>query len=218
MPTENRSSNTEQMVSVPRELLERCDFGRNTATALAALPELRAILAKPAAQHKSEQFTYSSKQATNCAGCGTRKHTPLRVDEMGGYVCLTCIDQKLESLLSSQEHLGEPVAWQYRVSAGPATGWSLWNPGKGEEFQSDYEVETRPLYLHPPTTGGFSAGDMADQGAKAFASRDPEVEEPRRALGGMLFAFDDGVGRDWSQELLDYARKLAPAVEFKPAE
>ncbi|MFJ2548578.1 hypothetical protein ACIOVF_19195 [Pseudomonas sp. NPDC087612] len=76
----------------------------------------------------------------------------------------------------------------------------------------------RPLYFHPPTSDGFSAGDIADQGAKAFAARDLEVEELRRALGGMLFAFDDGVGQDWSQSLLDYARKLTSAVEFKPAE
>lgn len=38
-------------------------------------------------------------QATTCAGCGKYKPTPLRVDAMGGYVCLTCIDQKLCSLL-----------------------------------------------------------------------------------------------------------------------
>jgi len=43
--------------------------------------------------------TYSSTQATKCAGCGEHKHTPLRIDAMGGYVCLTCIDQKLGSLL-----------------------------------------------------------------------------------------------------------------------
>lgn len=43
--------------------------------------------------------TYSSTQATMCAGCGEHKHTPLRIDAMGGYVCLTCIDQKLGSLL-----------------------------------------------------------------------------------------------------------------------
>lgn len=36
----------------------------------------------------------------------------------------------------------------------------------------------------------------------------------RRALGGMLFGFDDGVGREWSADLLDYARTLTPAVEF----
>ena len=48
---------------------------------------------------KDESFTYSSTQATNCASCGEHKHTPLRIDNMGGYVCLTCIDKKLGSLL-----------------------------------------------------------------------------------------------------------------------
>jgi len=40
-------------------------------------------------------LTYSSSQATNCAVCGENKHTPLRVDRLGGYVCLTCIDAEL---------------------------------------------------------------------------------------------------------------------------
>ena len=44
-------------------------------------------------------YVYASEQATTCAGCGEHKHTPLRIDAMGGYVCLTCIDQKLGSLL-----------------------------------------------------------------------------------------------------------------------
>lgn len=39
----------------------------------------------------------------------------------------------------------EVVAWQYRVTAGPQTGWSLWHPGKGEEFERSYTVERRPL-------------------------------------------------------------------------
>ncbi len=42
-----------------------------------------------------KEFTYVSKQATNCAVCGERKHTPIRNDVMGGYVCLTCIDREL---------------------------------------------------------------------------------------------------------------------------
>jgi hypothetical protein len=37
-------------------------------------------------------------QKTNCARCGKNKHTPLRRDEMGGYVCLTCVDKLLDSL------------------------------------------------------------------------------------------------------------------------
>lgn len=48
------------------------------------------------------------------------------------------------------QHHGYPVAWQYRVSAGPATGWSLWHDGKGEEFKNSYQVETRPLYAEQP--------------------------------------------------------------------
>lgn len=58
----------------------------------------------PTAGVQGETFTYSSTQATNCAGCGKHKHTPLRIDAMGGYVCLTCIDQKLGGLLGEFGH------------------------------------------------------------------------------------------------------------------
>jgi hypothetical protein len=51
-----------------------------------------------ATQARQMGCTYASTQATKCAGCGEYKHTPLRNDEMGGYVCLTCIDRELERL------------------------------------------------------------------------------------------------------------------------
>ncbi|MEX5364378.1 hypothetical protein WCE03_21410 [Pseudomonas guariconensis] len=54
--------------------------------------------------------------------------------------------------------------------------------------------------------------ELVDYTAKLQA----ENESLRKGLGGMLFAFDDGVGREWSANLLDYARALCPAVEFKP--
>lgn len=57
----------------------------------------------PADKGQGEPVTYSSTQATNCAGCGKCKHTPLRVDGMGGYVCLTCIDERLEELLDAEQ-------------------------------------------------------------------------------------------------------------------
>jgi hypothetical protein len=44
-----------------------------------------------------------------------------------------------------------------------------------------------------------------------------ELTKARELLGGMLFAFDDGVGREWSAPLLDEARKFCPAVEFQSA-
>lgn len=50
----------------------------------------------------------------------------------------------------------------------------------------------------------------------AVAGLITEIKALRRALGGMLFAFDDGVGQDWSKDLLDFARLVTPAVEYKP--
>ena len=42
-----------------------------------------------------KEYTYASKQKTSCCVCGKEKHTPLRVDELGGYICLTCISEQL---------------------------------------------------------------------------------------------------------------------------
>lgn len=57
-----------------------------------------------------EPPTYSSTQATKCACCGVHKHTPLRVDFMGGYVCLTCIDMRLEVLDDTATMYAKQVA------------------------------------------------------------------------------------------------------------
>lgn len=47
--------------------------------------------------------------ATTCAVCLQHKPTPLRRDDMGGYVCLTCIDARLSELGAAQDR--EPIAW-----------------------------------------------------------------------------------------------------------
>ena len=67
-------------------------------------------------------FTYSSTQATTCACCGKYKHTPLRVDGMDGYVCLTCIDQRLEQLLDAEAARDCELDWEscQRVADLPA--------------------------------------------------------------------------------------------------
>ncbi len=36
---------------------------------------------------------------TTCAVCGHLKETPMRRDELGGYVCLTCVDKRLDQFL-----------------------------------------------------------------------------------------------------------------------
>jgi hypothetical protein len=48
-----------------------------------------------------------------------------------------------------------------------------------------------------------------------LTAADERADVLETALAGMLFAFDDGVGRDWSEDLLDFSRKLTPAVEFQ---
>lgn len=50
-----------------------------------------------------------------------------------------------------------------------------------------------------------------------LTAADERVDVLETALAGMLFAFDDGVGREWSEDLLDFARKLTAAREFKAA-
>ena len=48
-----------------------------------------------------------------CASCGEHKNTPLRIDWMGGYVCLTCIDRELESRAPRTEMAGAvPEGWK----------------------------------------------------------------------------------------------------------
>jgi hypothetical protein len=63
-----------------------------------------------------------------------------------------------------------------------------------------------------------TADQTIDDLQSAITRRAQRIKELETALGGMLFAFDDGVGRGWSEDLLDFARKLIPALEFKPAQ
>lgn len=80
---------------------------------------------EPAPQQATPEpvaHTYASTQATNCAGCGEHKHTPLRIDAMGGYVCLTCIDNKLGSLLGE---FGYPEPDDTRPAPGVPEGFAL---------------------------------------------------------------------------------------------
>lgn len=135
--------------------------------------ELREALEQPTAKDclKVEPKQEPSTQATTCAECGKHKDTPLRVDAMGGYVCLTCIDKKLCSLLGElgyskpeqdpianvsnmveqpkQEPVQEPVVWT----------WDTKNQRDGfldAHFQFSKPeshsliMNLRPLYTEPP--------------------------------------------------------------------
>ena len=93
-------------------------------------------------------ITYSSKQATECAVCGKRKHTPLRRDHMGGYVCLTCIDRQLDQMLAASRKsvtsrfcLGQKV-WISKYRRGQPSEPQQATIGKIElEIEEDKVVE-----------------------------------------------------------------------------
>ncbi|PRA69327.1 hypothetical protein CQ065_07020 [Pseudomonas sp. MYb187] len=161
MPTENRSSNTEQMVSVPMGALEKCLRDANLVrfTCDKHVLLLQDLVSQPAAQHHAEVAT------AICRGCFT--------EQPKGVPCQTCAEVEAKR---SAQHQGEPVGWTYE---------------DGKEYTACQDhahdlraegIELAPVYRHPPTSDGFSAGDIADQGAKAFAARDPEVEELRAKL------------------------------------
>ncbi|MFY9960568.1 hypothetical protein [Pseudomonas sp.] len=127
MSTENRSSNTEQMVS---ELLP-CPFC-------------------------GQKLELSNRKYNHWARCATDGCK-------GGQLPLlnTELAADIVSWNTRAQHQGDPVAVMY------ADGMMLTKADCGPAFETVCKVET-PLYLHPPTSDGFSAGDMADQGAKAF--------------------------------------------------
>jgi hypothetical protein len=81
-----------------RAIVKWCDENPPAGDALWCVQlARRAVEARSAQIAQAGEPTYVSSQATSCAKCGEHKHTPLRIDWMGGYVCLTCIDKELEA-------------------------------------------------------------------------------------------------------------------------
>ncbi|HCT4372275.1 TPA: hypothetical protein OTX76_000947 [Pseudomonas aeruginosa] len=114
------------------------------------------------------RWTYASTQATNCAGCGEYKHTPLRVDWMGGYVCLTCIDKKLEELHDDQAQHSVPEGWML-VECG------IWTQEQVDEMQK--------------TVARFRNSEFVDDRALAMAVADAgQCKAPEISLAELLAA------------------------------
>lgn len=91
--------------------------------------------------------------------------------------------------------------------------------GENVELWTEWASEVIPSPWEPAEHFEILAEQEKDETERLLVlatSLTEEKENLRKALAGILFAFDDGVGRDWSAALLDYARKLCPAEEFKP--
>lgn len=99
----------------------------------------------PDSDWRLKGYVYASKQATLCAGCGEHKHTPLRVDWMGGYVCLTCIDKEMEKrdpdeglLAAVNSACGElPDGWSIELNIENGYGGIELFNDEGEKIPSE---------------------------------------------------------------------------------
>lgn len=115
-----RVAELEKELAMARDAASKGDAARHAAGGMEMeIQELREKVTELQKKLRS-RWTYASTQATNCAGCGEHKHTPLRVDWMGGYVCLTCIDKKLEELhdAQTQHSVPEEFSFEYRHPNG----------------------------------------------------------------------------------------------------
>ncbi len=115
-----RVAELEKELAMARDAAAKGDAARHAAGGMEMeIQELREKVTELQKKLRS-RWTYASTQATNCAGCGEYKHTPLRVDWMGGYVCLTCIDKKLEELHDdqAQHSVPEEFSFEYRHPNG----------------------------------------------------------------------------------------------------
>ncbi|MGF6669170.1 hypothetical protein [Pseudomonas monsensis] len=121
------------------------------------------------------------------------------------YPCLNKEDA--ERRAQELRDLGERMK-QERIARGESV--ELWNDWVTNVIPSPWEPAEHFEIMAEEWT------DHAEQLHEEVIKLTEEKGNLRKALAGMLFAFDDGVGLDWSADLLDYARKLCPAEEFKP--
>lgn len=117
----------------------------------AAIAAIREALAAP-------QYTYTSTQATKCAQCGKHKHTPLRIDAMDGYVCLTCIDKKLGTLLGE---FGYPEALSAPQKSLKDMTEADFDEAHGIKFDPDWEQRATLRIAAPAPLSDEQIMDMA---------------------------------------------------------
>ena len=131
MPTENRSSNTEQMVSVPRSLLEEACNGLRI-TQERTRKELRDLLAQPADQHQGDPDRALKDALFACLAAGGDDREYGGVATAGdrqGWIRFTTVG-------AGAQHQGEPVAF-YREFVD------------GREYcEKPFTNDWTPLYTH----------------------------------------------------------------------
>lgn len=81
--------------------------------------------------------------------------------------------KRLEALRRRMLAARQTVGQEYRVSAGPATGWSPWFAGSGDQFEADYQVERRTA---PPAQPQAPAGAVPEPMTVPYGSASGEKD------------------------------------------
>ncbi len=111
----------------------------------------------PTPEQAIREWNNASHPHTACAVCGNREHLPIRNDAMGGYVCLTCIDNeltRLKYLIDAKSHTRTKTHATI-LSSGARLAGFLWVIAMMCQAAAWILPQYRGGYLH-----GFGAGAM----------------------------------------------------------
>ncbi|MNJ45564.1 hypothetical protein D3C77_406640 [compost metagenome] len=197
MPTENRSSNTEQMIPCDDGLhliqldenmshygwvFRKVEGGWPYSVRKATEHEMAHAKARQHLRAGAAQIAVQYQPATQFDGDNATLissiNSLLALDAKGALVpngVCGLARQLLEAstIRLAAQHQGEPVGEV--VAFGESLHEIAWAQGKLPRLGTK-------LYTSPPTSDGFSAGDMADQGAKAFRDGQRALVLPDREL------------------------------------
>ncbi|MNJ30539.1 hypothetical protein D3C77_251390 [compost metagenome] len=182
MPTENRSSSTEHALKIHEDPFAELLSGAKTCE---VRKDDRGFAVGDTVQlHECGDANYTGR---------TLRRTITHIQRGYGLPEDMCV---LSYAQPAAQHQGEPVAYRWEQLGG--RGYCY-----GENLPAIIIGAWQELYTHPPTADGFSAGDMADQGAKAF-------REGQRALVLPDRMGESTKGNGWNA-CLDEIRRLNEA-------
>jgi len=129
---------------------------------------------------REEKMEGLDEYKVRCARCGELKPLPFRRDEMGGYVCNTCIDHELDNLAAEVQRLRDKLAavhdvWvdvpahitRIKIMSGDIkTRWQEWATYTREPPKT---IEQEIAEKYATIDGGFTDGAVVSMITSAIA-------------------------------------------------
>ncbi|MCP3751469.1 hypothetical protein [Pseudomonas sp. SBB6] len=206
MPTENRSSNTEQMVSVPRAEIEAAAERFARAQMFDFSSKLYALLAQPAAQHQGEPVGYRWEQLGGNGWCYGEALPAIIIgawQELYTHAAASEVEQLQSQLIDAKDDLRTAISRNESLMRQLAEQQRLLKEASYSLERERCDMPDDPLTKRidavlsastepAPTSDGFSAEQMTAQGADGYrneikaaaelAEAYPELAQAIRAL------------------------------------